>query len=268
MPLHIFDGNWVVRKAYEVDPSGFAMRNLFENAFYSPDPMIWVFDGKNAKQARRTIHEGYKAKRKPGSDEFYKTMEVFKNILTMTNKIQVEVAGYEGDDVIATLVRSSPGVDILLHANDGDYHVLCNEKVKMTHPALPKVGNADAQLYKTLVGDPADDIPGLNRFGAGGGVRGGGFLELSETQKDNWKRWFMSHPYAKDMAEPTDFPSAAELGLSDSQHKTFQMSWKELTSFWLIVGFVPMSNDLLNANMKIGVPNLTEANRILRSIMQ
>ncbi len=268
MPLRIYDGNWVVRKAYEVDPTGFAMRTLFENAFHGIDPQIWVFDGKNAKQARRTVYPGYKAKRKPGSDEFYKTMDVFKGLIAMTNKIKIEVTGYEGDDVIAALVRQAPGVEMILHANDGDYHVLCNDKVTMTHPALPEVPNEEVQLYKSLVGDTSDDIPGLARFGEGGGPRGGGYHDLTPEQKATWVAWFKANLYDAVKMEPTHLPSKEELGLSPSLHKTFENSWKELTAFWLIVGFVPMSNELLTANMVVGKPDWAGANTILRGIMQ
>lgn len=267
MPLQIYDSNWIVRKRYEVDSTGLAMRNLFDEAFFSKDPQIWVFDGKNAKQARRDVFEGYKSKRKPGSDEFYQSLNVFKELLKYTNKMRIEVPGYEGDDVIAHLVRSTPGIPINLQANDGDYHVLCNEFVKMTHPALPKVANEDVRLYKTLVGDSADNIPGLVRFGEGGGATGGGFLELTKAQKGNWDRFFALNFYDQEH-DPQCWYSAAELGLRDSLYATFRRDWRLLCAYWRIVGFLPMNEELIAAHTTVGVANYNAANIILKAMMQ
>lgn len=267
MTIQIYDASWVIRKRYEVDASGLAMRNLFDDAYHGKEPQIWVFDGKNAKQARRDVFPGYKIKRKPGSDEFYQTLDAFKELLKYTNKVRVEVPGHEGDDCIAHLVRSSPNTKIHLQANDGDYHVLCNEYVTMSHPALPKISNADARLYKTLVGDGSDDIPGLARFGEGGGVRGGGFLELTEEQKANWSNFFFYNFYDQE-AEPLAWYSAETLGLSNALYATFRKDWRLLCAYWRIVGFLPMSEELVAAHTTVGTPNYNAANIILKAMMQ
>lgn len=267
MPLQIHDGNWQVRKSYEVDVGGLAMRNLFDATFYSPDPHIWVFDGRNAKKARRDVYPGYKANRVAGSDEFYKTMDVFKDILKHTNKMVLEVPGYEGDDVIANLIKSTWGTEILLHANDGDFHVLCDEFVKMTHPALPKITGADARLYKTLVGDKSDNIPGIERFGPGGGVKGGGFLDLGVEHKEVLTKFFMDHPWAKDMGGVL-LPSREATGFTESQYEKFCINYKDLCAFWRIVDFLDIPSDVMDPCIKIGVNNYPAADLILKGIMQ
>ncbi len=267
MPLHIHDGNWQVRKSYEVDPTGFAMRTLFEQTFFSTDPHIWVFDGRNAKKARRDVYAGYKSKRIAGSDEFYKTMDVFKGLLGHTNKMTIEIPGYEGDDVIANLVKSAWGTEMLLHANDGDFHVLCNEFVKMTHPALPKIQGADARLYKTLVGDTSDSIPGIPGFGAGGGVKGGGFLDLQPEHKAVLTKFFVDHPWSASMPQAV-LPTQEQTGFTKTQYEKFCLCWKELCGFWRIVDFLEIPSEIMDPCVKIGVNNYAAANLILKGIMQ
>ncbi len=245
------------------------MRNLFNEAFHSPDAQIWVFDGQNAKAARKEIYPMYKGNRVPGSDEFYKTMDVFRELLKLSNKFQIRIKGYEGDDVIANLIRSSPGQRISLHANDGDFHVLCNELVTMTHPALPKVSNEDVRLYKTLVGDPGDFIPGIKGFGKGA------WDGLQEQMKARWVRFFEENPWESVIADgmyPSliNCPSPSEVGLKDKSYDAIfqENGWRALTGFWRIVGFLDISPEVMNANMIIGVPDYPRANIMLKGIMQ
>lgn len=265
--LHIHDGNWEVRKSYEVDPTGLALRNLFNETFFSPDTHIWVFDGKNAKKARKDIYPDYKKNRVPGSDEFYKTMNVFKGLLSHAGCAKVEVPGFEGDDVIAHLINSTWGMEILLHANDGDFHVFCNELVKMTQPALPKIVGAEARLYKTLVGDTSDFIPGIKGFGKGGGVNGGGFLDLKDHHKEKLMKFFEENPWKTVMATPT-FPHAADIGLTDGQYIKFCEGFQALCSYWLIVDFLVIPEDVIQAHYSFGVKNYQAADAILKEIMQ
>lgn len=254
--VNIHDGNWEVRRAYEVSTDGLAMRNLFNVTHFDPDPHIWVFDGKNAKKARRDIYPEYKAKRIPGSDEFYQTMAKFKELLRFSSKMQIEIPGYEGDDVIAALVKQSPPEQsVLIHANDADYHILCGPNVKMTVSALPKIAPAEARLYKTLVGDPGDNIPGLKGFGKGA------WEDLQPQMKEKWVHLF-TNPI------PAKLPSAVELGLSDKIYNAFLGSCEQLCDFWQIVGFLPLSDEMINKHLVMGTNNYAAANALLKGLMQ
>lgn len=262
--LHLYDTNNHVRKRYEVDTSGLVLRNLYNEAFHVPDPMIFVFDGKDAKDARRQIYPEYKAGRPPTPDNFYVTMDIFKELLSHTGKCSLILDGYEADDIIATLVRSSPETEITIHSNDGDYLALCNEWVKMSHP--PKLSDKcefkDIRLYKTLIGDPGDYIKGIKNFGPKG------WNELGDIRKANWAGWLDRNPWTASDIAPSALPDPAELGLTDKQYLWACENQKVLRGYWAIVNFVNVDNDLMMSKLRVGVPNYPVGNSLLQEILQ
>lgn len=257
--LQIYDTNNWVRKRYEADSSGLALRNLFNLAFHSIEPTIFVFDGKNSKDARRKLYPAYKGHRPPSPDAFNVTLDIFEELVGYTNKMALRMAGYEADDIIATLVRSAPDTDILIHSNDGDFLILCNDLVKMTETSLPKIDLKDIRLYKTLVGDPSDNIKGISGFGDVA------WEALGDNRKAMWKGWLDQNPWGK-VAAP--LPDPADLGVSDKQYLWLKTNLLTIQAYWAIVGFVSVDNDLMMKHLKVGVPNMAIANNLLTEIMQ
>lgn len=259
--IHLYDSNNYLRKRYEVDNSGLAMRNLFNEAYHVPDPMIFVFDGKDAKAHRRKLYPDYKGNRKPAPDSFYVTMGIFKELVMHTGKTILEIPGHEADDIIATLVRTTPNTRISIHSNDFDYAPLLNEFVTMTEKSKKEVEVSEVRLYKTLVGDPSDNIKGIKGFGKDS------WPKLTPEQKALWAGLFDANKWR---SEPyhVDIPDASLLGITDKIRGWVCENFRILQAYWSIVNFVPVDNDLMMKHMKVGTPNYALADSILKEIFQ
>lgn len=252
--LNIFDCNNHIRRQYEVDKTGLVLRNLYTQALHSsPGSMIFVFDGRNAKATRRSLYSGYKAKRPAAPDEFYRVLDTSKKVLRHAPQLLVEIEGLEADDVIASIVNSLPGQEITIHSNDGDFQTLCGEKVKMSNPTLTAVDPKEVRLYKTLVGDGSDNIPGFKGFGPKS------WEQLDSVQKDNWINLLNGGVLQE---EPELF------GLVIKQMPRLVMDLPELRSYWRIINFVPVSDDLIERGTIVGIPNPSAANKLLVEVMQ
>lgn len=253
LPLHIVDCNNFVRRRHEVDTSGLALRNLYSEATCTPNPTIYVFDGKNSKAARRALYPDYKANRTPASDSFYAVLGMFKELMLCTNKVVLEIPGFEADDVITHLVRSAPTQQIKIFSNDGDFTALCNDFVTMSDPKLPKVPQEDVRLYKTLVGDTSDNIKGIAKFGPAA------WENLTVEQKQTWTIWLEKEPIAV---------SSETLGLTKKQHEWFSANTELIRAYWQIVGFLPVPLDLFAKHMQVGTKNPELANELLKGVFQ
>lgn len=163
--IHIYDAHNVVRRELEtcVNPTQKLQELLFKNN--DGNTHIWVFDGPNALRARRDIYPEYKAKRKPPTiDNFFENLNRFQDLLLHTDATVIRVPDYEADDVIAWVLDTASRRDILLHSTDGDLAAL---GVPMHPEPKLKVPANEIQVYKTLVGDPSDNVPGVKGFGKG-----------------------------------------------------------------------------------------------------
>ncbi len=260
MLIEIFDSNNWVRRVHEKDTSGLALRNLFTNAYHNVNPVIYVFDGKDGKAARRKIYPEYKSKRKPASDAFYITLELFKLLVMCTNKTMICIEGWEADDVIATLIKtgSFDGLEAQIWSNDADFLALCNDNVKMTDVSqkLKDIPAEHVRLWKALCGDPTDDIPGLPTFGPKS--------FLGAMNNNAFPNWY-------EMLEKRDLGhfAAADLHITDSQHLWLNSGGlPKILSYWDIINFIHVPKDLIDAHTKVGTPNLAAANAILKTVFQ
>lgn len=165
----IIDGNnWFRRKA-EIDLHGNPMRTCFYELQNNTthDLIFLVWDGYKSLSKRREIYPEYKMKRYPPSEGFFDIQKEFKELAKLSKVITVEMQGYEGDDVIAHLVKRfipQVGADsILIESNDGDFGQL---GVPITTPTA-KVEAGYVVPFKCVVGDPSDNIKGIPGFGKG-----------------------------------------------------------------------------------------------------
>lgn len=159
----------------------------------APRQMILVWDGKNAKNKRQQMHAGYKG----GRDKAPEVSEQLNIARDLCNQMMLDLGahvvsqvGYEADDVIGYLCKTLPGKKVVSTV-DGDLSVLCDEN---TH--VWRLGRMDENpygpfphkyitLYKALVGDGKDKIPGASGFGDGAWcdlVRTFGVENLEEFQ--------------------------------------------------------------------------------------
>lgn len=251
--LALYDSNNWARREFEVDPTGLPLRRLFTKAFYSDSPGVYIFDGPGAKNLRKSKFPGYKSKRKPASDNFYLMLGFFKELLLHTANVIVEVPGYEADDVIATFSKNNPETEIVIHSTDRDFCALHRPNLTTPIANLKGVAPEDVRLYKTLCGDNSDSISGIVGFGDSA------WTKLSENNKKNWLR----HLGQTEVFSPFD------LGLTKPSHiKFMEENGELLRTFWEIIGFYDVPQDLIAKHTRVGTPDLALANSKLKELLQ
>jgi len=156
---------------------GFAsmLRKLIEK--YPGVPMVMVFDAKGPN-FRNDYYQAYKANRPPMPNELRVQIEDIKKLSTLFNFTVKEESGVEADDVIATLTKqfkknkkiliSSPDKDLtqlveenVIQHNSMSNEFFNNEYVKEKFGVEPKL----VVELLALVGDKADNIPGITKVG-------------------------------------------------------------------------------------------------------
>lgn len=166
--IDLIDANNVMRRGMEKTPMPGAapmqIRIRYEQAFQAPaGTQIWVWDGKGHNERRRAIFPPYKMNRTPAAEDIFAQIRLFRQILRHTPQTQIAVEGWEADDVIGTLVRKKPGV-FKVHTNDMDYGQIAH-LCQLDGVNLKGVPPRWVALYKALVGDKSDNIPGIPQFG-------------------------------------------------------------------------------------------------------
>lgn len=255
--LKIYDGNNWFRIRAETDIMGTPVRNCFIELQHSLDHVIIVWDGKNGNARRREIYPAYKEKRNVPAESIFESQDLLKKVLRLSKCVQIEVPGYEGDDVIAAVVNKyKDRVDsIFLQSNDADLGQL---GIPMARDKLPEEPHL-IPLYKAVVGDPSDNIPGIKGFGKGA--------------------WAAMSPYQKNMLHQV-VVNCVNLPESDIKRKveeffpTASLKWfldrhnRELiATFYKIVNFLPVPWELIEENTHVGINRPDEANKIIEQFM-
>lgn len=191
--LYLIDGHSLTFKAY------YAIRNLRSpqgmptGAVYgflrmllrfiddrSPKWLAVVFDtGKPT--FRKELYDAYKANREGPPPDFEVQMEWIYKLLKAMGIAVFDAAGFEADDVIATMaetLRANQGQAVILSA-DKDLLQLVDERVSVLRPGLNETRCCDPVAvkeilgirpdqvtdYLALVGDSSDNIPGVPGIG-------------------------------------------------------------------------------------------------------
>jgi DNA polymerase-1 len=155
---------------------------------YDPGYVAWIND--SGLSFRHEVYADYKATREKLTDElqadFQLGIDRIEQILNAFRVPLVTVAGYEADDVIATLTRQAVerGVPAVIVSGDKDFQQLVSPGVWLLNPGRGGsagveeswVGteNASERLgvppervtdYLALVGDSSDNVPGVPGIG-------------------------------------------------------------------------------------------------------
>lgn len=145
----------------------------------NPDSnVVIVFDAKG-KTFRNDLYDDYKAHRPPMPDELKVQIPPIHKIVEAMGLPMLIIDRVEADDVIGTLARkaSEAGISTLISTGDKDLAQLVDDQVSlintMTNEALDvdgvkaKFGVYPNQIidYLALVGDSADNIPGVPSVG-------------------------------------------------------------------------------------------------------
>jgi DNA polymerase-1 len=193
MKLLIVDGNAYIHRAYHALPMLFTSNNEQINAVYGfvrflfkiknnfkPDFMVVCFDYPS-KNFRHKIFEDYKKTRKALDYALVSQMSIAREAVVALNVAQVEIKGYEADDLIATIIHNNrknddvqifvatADKDILQLVEDGIVFVWNDSKSIMYDANMveKKYGIKPRQLTDlfALMGDAVDNIPGISGIG-------------------------------------------------------------------------------------------------------
>lgn len=271
MTIHIYDGQAVLRRRFDTNFLGSGPRKVFMEALSLPrtDVAIWCFEGRGSLAERRRLFPGYKDRPSSMTTGIRALIDLTRQALAHTRALQISVPGREADDVIAHLceVHGPTAADgITVHTVDRDLLQLSTDRVKVdAAPLVVKVEEGDRskdvtllpgeiRLYKTLVGDTSDKIPGMRGFG------GKAFVACD-------RRLLQAAMNALLQGNPVPalFERAGvKTGMAERICAPEQAA--QLRAFWSIVGFLPMPGDWEDG-IQVGKEDTTAGDAVLRQFM-
>lgn len=151
-----------------------------ENADY----LAVAFD-VHAPTFRHELYEAYKGTRKPMPEELREQVPLIKEVLQAMGVLTIEKPGLEADDILGTLAKRGErdGMEVSLISGDRDLLQIASEHIKIRIPKA-KGGRTEVEDYyakdvkaayqvtpqqfielKALMGDTADNIPGVPKVG-------------------------------------------------------------------------------------------------------
>lgn len=148
----------------------------------NPTHIAVAFD-VSRKTFRTEKFPEYKATRSKTPDEFRSQMDLLHEIIDALGITHIERAGYEADDVIATLAKQAveQGFDVEICSGDRDSFQLVSPNITVLYPkkgvselaamtpeaVFEKYGLTPAQYpdFAALRGDPSDNLPSIPGVG-------------------------------------------------------------------------------------------------------
>ncbi|MFZ9517876.1 MAG: 5'-3' exonuclease, partial [Ilumatobacteraceae bacterium] len=197
MKVMALDGNSLVYRAFfalpdtmatasgEVTNAVFGFCSMFVTLVkdHDPDAVVVVFDRKE-KTFRHEAAPEYKAQREKQPDTLYHQLAVVRDeLLPAAGVTTLDCAGFEGDDIIATIAQGiSPNDELLIVTGDRDaYQLVSDPNIRVLYN---KRGVSDYALYDeagikertgvtphhyaeyaALRGDPSDNLEGVPGVG-------------------------------------------------------------------------------------------------------
>lgn len=193
----LIDGHSILNRAFYGVPDLTNAKGLHTNAVYGflnilfkileeekPDYLTVAFDVK-APTFRHELYKEYKGTRKPMPEELREQVPVMKEVLQAMGVLIMEKAGFEADDILGTIAKRSEkkGMEVSLVSGDRDLLQIASEHIKIRIPKT-KGGKTEIEDYyaadvekayqvnpiqfidlKALMGDTADNIPGVPKVG-------------------------------------------------------------------------------------------------------
>lgn len=195
--LVLIDGHSILNRAFYGVPDLTNSAGLHTNAVYGflnimfkildeekPDYLTVAFD-VHAPTFRHEIYKEYKGTRKPMPQELREQVPVIKEVLNAMGIKIMEQAGLEADDILGTLAKHAEkeGLAVSLVSGDRDLLQIATDRIKIRIPKT-KGGKTEIEDYyakdveekynvnpiqfidlKALMGDTADNIPGVPKIG-------------------------------------------------------------------------------------------------------
>jgi len=146
---------------------------------HSSDYLIFALDAKGPS-FRAEIDPNYKANRSPAPEELIQQLPIAIDWIDKMGYKSLSMSGYEADDMIASVVRQARqhGFLVRVVSHDKDlYQLIDDDRVVLVDAISKKVMNerhCDEKYgvhprqfidYQSLIGDTADNVPGVKGIG-------------------------------------------------------------------------------------------------------
>jgi len=201
-PLYVLDAFAIIFRSYYAfinnpmrgadDQNVSAIFGFFSTLFkifstYKPEFFAVLMDSRTPT-FRHEMYKEYKANRAKAPEELFEQVPVIEEICGLLNVPIIRADGFEADDLMGTYARiaEEEGREIKIISGDKDILQLVNDLVHVLRPEkggtytdmgeeeiLNSWGIRADQIidYLSLVGDAADNIPGVKGIGAKGAVK-------------------------------------------------------------------------------------------------
>lgn len=191
MKLYLIDGYGFVFRAYHSLPPltrpdgtpigavlGFSNMLLKFLSNHEADYIAVALDA-GSKTFRHDIYPQYKANRDAPPDDLIAQFPIIRDVVEAFNIPILEKAGFEADDIIATIAKKAAdsGIDVKIISSDKDLMQLVSDKITMfdamrdrtiqAEQVFEKFGVSPNQVLDvlSLMGDSSDNIPGVKGIG-------------------------------------------------------------------------------------------------------
>ncbi len=197
MKLLLLDGNSLTYRAFfalptdmatssgQVTNAVFGFTSMLVNLLkdHRPDGVLVAFD-RPEPTFRHEQYSEYKAQREASPDILRQQMGLVREVCAATGVTTVDLAGFEADDIIATMAERAKqaGHDVIIVTGDRDsYQLVDDPHVKVLYNRrgvsdyafydeagiFERTGVTPAQYvdYAAMRGDPSDNLPGIPGVG-------------------------------------------------------------------------------------------------------
>lgn len=194
----LIDGHSILNRAFYGVPLLTNSAGVHTNAVYGflnimfriideekPQYLAVAFDVKE-KTFRHLMYEQYKGTRKPMPQELHEQVPLIRNLLQAMGILIMEKPGLEADDILGTMAKraKNAGMEVSLISGDRDLLQIADDHIKIRIPKTKGGGKTEVENYypadvyekygvtplqfielKALMGDTADNIPGVPKIG-------------------------------------------------------------------------------------------------------
>ena len=190
-PLVLVDGSSYLFRAFHAlppltnskgNPTGavYGVINMIRKLLkdYEPEHVAVVFDAKG-KTFRDDLYPQYKANRPPMPEDLAIQIKPLHEIIKAMGLPLIIVEGVEADDVLGTLAVQAEkhGMHTVISTGDKDMAQLVNKHVTLINTMTNKTMDPEGVVekfgvkpeliidYLSLIGDTADNVPGVPKVG-------------------------------------------------------------------------------------------------------
>ena len=175
---------------------------------FQTDYLVFALDS-SGDTFRNQIYPDYKAHRPEAPEDLKAQLPVVIDLISKMGFVTASKVGFEADDIIASLAKDGKkqGYKIRIVSHDKDLYQLIDEQISMFDPIKKKtITSEDCFLkygvypqqfidYQALLGDSADNVPGVKGVGAKTAMSliqayndlDNIYANINELEKPRWK---------------------------------------------------------------------------------